>query len=219
MISSAEVRSRDHSPRRVRADAITVIVMASLASIAVISLALGKFFDVFRPQGVFWSLPIAPTDISAEGLTLYDSNGPVSADSVSGTAHGIETIVPGLSGASTFLLGAAICLAALTALVIIACTGSVAWRFLRGEIFSRATSIALRVLSWSGLVGGFAAYGAWSMGANGVEAALGVRASASGSGDWWAWYGIILFIVVSFGLIDIGLRRGLRLQKDTEGLV
>lgn len=57
------------------------------------------------------------------------------------------------------------------------------------------------------------------LGAGGVEAALQVKVNLNGTFEWWGWYWIFLFAGTAFGLVDIALRRAMRLQHETEGLV
>lgn len=210
---------RESGPRKMRADAIAIFALGVAAGIMVIAMAVQTFSRTFTTDGIMWRLPISPQAGTAEGLTLYSADGPVSAEPVTGNFTDIQITVTDLNSVSTVCLGAAIILAALTLLTVIASTVRIAWLFQQGRFFTLATSHALRTLNWALLVGGLGTYACWNLGANGVEGALNVRGAATGTVEWWGWYVIALFTVTSLGLIDIALRRAIRLQHDAEGLV
>lgn len=209
----------ERSPDKVRRDAITVIVMSVAAAVAVVLLAVNRALELFVPGGIAWKLPVEPQAGTAEGLSIYGADGPIPAEPVSGTFTELHVVVPDVNAVSTACLAISIVVAALGALVVIASTARVAWLLLRGRFLTTQTSFALRVLTWSLLLGGLLTYALWHLGSNGIRGALEVRADASGSMEWWGWYWIVLFALVSLGLIDIGLRRAIRLQRETEGLV
>lgn len=210
---------RESGPGKMRADAIAIFTLGALAAVAVVSLTIQYFRATFTADGVVWRLPITPRTGSATGLTLYDSTGKVDAAPITGTFTHMQVAVTDLNTVSTVCLGAAIVCAAAALLTVIASTVRIAWLFQQGRFFTLATSRALRTLTWSLIGGGLGAYACWNLAKNGVEAALSVRSADSGALAWWSWYVIALFAVTSFGLIDIALRRAIRVQHDTEGLV
>lgn len=210
---------RESGPGKMRADAIAIFALGLASVVSVIALAVQKFTETFTADGVVWQLPIVRQAGTATGLTLYSSDGPVTGETVSGTFTQLQVLVPNLNTVSTVCLGAAIVLAALTLLTVIASTVRIAWLFQQGRFFTLATSHALRTLNWALLAGGLGAYAGWNLGANGVGGALNLRATDTGAGEWWGWYVLALFAVTSLGLIDIALRRAIRLQHDSEGLV
>lgn len=210
---------RESTPRKMRADAFAIFAMGLVATVSVITLATRVFFELFTPGGLRWNVPVTPLQGSAQGLALYDNDGPLDAQQVEGTFTQLRVLVPDVNTVSTVCLILAIALAALSALTVIASVVRLAWLFQQGRFFTLQTSRALRTITWSMLGGGIATFGFWKLGANGVEAALGVRATQEDMASWWSWYWIILFAVTSFGLIDIALRRAIRLQHETEGLV
>lgn len=219
-MSGTQIRlPKEPTAGKLRADAIAIMAMALLASGSVIALAVEKFRTHFVPGGIAWQLPVEHQPGAANGLPLYTSNGPSESVLVSGTITNLEVIVPNVNAISTFCIGASIALTAFTALVVIASTVRLAWLFQQGRFFTMPTSFALRVFNWTLVFGGLAAFGLWQMGANGVEGMLGVRTSEADASEWWSWYVIALFAVTSFGLVDIALRRAIRLQHETEGLV
>lgn len=209
----------ESGPGKMRADAIAIFALGVAAIASVIALAVRTFAQTFSPDGVVWQLPIERQAGTAAGLALYSSDGPATAKPVSGTFTHMQVLVPNLNTVSTVCLGAAIALAALAILAVIASTVRVAWLFQQGRFFTLATSRAIRTLNWALLAGGLGAYICWKLGANGVEAALNVRVADTGAVEWWGWYVIALFTVTSLGLIDIALRRAIRLQHDAEGLI
>lgn len=210
---------RERSPRGVKLDAVFITVTGSLAAVAVITLAATRLRHLFTPDGVAWTTPIAPQAVSAASLRLYTSNGPEELVALTGNATQLEIVVPEVNTISTICLGASVVIAALTALTVIACTARIAWLLRNDRFFTAPTSRSLTALTYTGIFGGVAAYAAWQLGKNGVEAALGAQASTVTEVAWWGWYIIAMFLVCAFGLVDIGLRRAIRLQRDTEGLV
>lgn len=210
---------REPSPRRIRIDATAVLTLSVVAAVAVISLAISEFARRFVPGGIVWTLPIQAQEITAEGLTDYGADGAIPAKAVSGVANRIDVIVSGVNPISTGSLALAITVAAIAALIVIASTARVTWSVLRGAFFTRTTSRSLTTALWSGAGGAFAAFALWHFAANGVTAVLGVRAADTGSPTWWGWYWLVLFAFTAFGLVDIALRRAVRLQRETEGLV
>lgn len=205
--------------KRVRADATAVIFMGAFAAAATLGLAILKFREVFVPGGISWNLPVQAQTATAAGLTLYSNDGPLAPTEVVGTLSTLQVVVPDVNSVSTICIGLSIVVAALAMLVAIACTMQLAWNFLRADFFTRRTSLALRTLTWTGVIGGMLAFATWKLGANGVEAAVGARAGDTGGLVWWSWYAIILFALCAFGLVDVGFRRAVRLQRDQEGLV
>lgn len=210
---------REFTAAKIRRDAAAVITVSVLASVAVVSLTAGKFLKTFTPDGVAWNLPVVPQPATAEGLTLYTPEGPAPTTEVTGTLASLQVVVSEVNTMSLMYIGAALVIAALTGLVVIFCTGTLAWQLLRGQFFTSESSLTVRVLTWTTPLGVSLAYTAWNFGSNGIAAALGVRSTDTGGLVWWGWYAIILFVAVSFGLIDIALRRAVRLQHDQEGLV
>ena len=210
---------QEPTARKVRADAVAILTLGVVASIAVAYLAVREYLRVFVADGIAWDLPVEAHTTAATGLAIYDADGPTVAPSVSGTLTHLRVIVPDLNVVSTVCLAVSIAAAAIAAILAIACIVRLAWLFQQGRVFTLSTSSALRTLTWTMLGGGLIAWGGWNLAANGIEAALGARANTSGSFEWWSWYWILLFAVTSSGLLDIALRRAIRLQHETEGLV
>ncbi|WP_217136455.1 hypothetical protein [Leucobacter chinensis] len=216
---SHNTKSEFQQQRRLRPDVFTILVMGVLAAVSVITITVTTFRSFFTPDGIMWRLPVNDAAVTAEGLTAFGSEGAISTEPVSGTLTTINVLVTQLNPLSTIALGATIIVACLTGLCGIVCTGGIAWTFLRGSFFSRATSRLVRTLTLGLAIGAATAYACWHLAANGVEAALDVRSQTPAGAIWWAWYAIILFIVCSLGLLDIALARALRMQEEVEGLV
>ncbi len=210
---------REFSPRRVRADAIAVLALGLVAAASVVSLSIAEYLRRFVPGGVTWSVPVQPMEITATGLAVYDRDGAATPAAVAGAVGRLDVVVPDLNPASTVCLALAIAVASLTALTVIACISRLTWSVLRGRFFTRAASRALSLATWVGAGGALGAFALWHFAANGVSAALQVRAAETGAPAWWGWYWIILFALTASGLLDIALRRAVRLERETEGLV
>ncbi len=210
---------KEPTPQKVRADAIAILVMGIVASASIVYLAVRKYLSLFVAGGIAWDLPVESQTATAPGLAAYDADGPIVASPVTGTFTHLQVVVPNLNTVSTVCLAISVAAAALTAILVIASIVRLAGLFQQGRFFTLATSRTLRALTWSMIGGGLGAWASWNLGANGIEGALGVRANTSGTFEWWSWYWILLFAVTSSGLIDIALRRAIRLQHETEGLV
>lgn len=210
---------KEPSARKVRADAIAVIGLGTLATASAIYLTIRQYLITFVPGGIIWNLPVEPHEASATGLMSFSTDGAQQTPTVQGTLSNLQVLVPNLNTVSTVCLAIAIGAAGLTIVAGIACVVRFAWLFQQGQFFTMATSRTMRTFTYTLLTGGLIAYGCWFFAANGIEAALQVRATLSGSTEWWAWYWILFFAISASGLIDIALRRAIRLQHETEGLV
>lgn len=210
---------KEPTARKIRADAFAIIAMGLVTTAWVMMLAVRQYLELFVAGGISWSVPVEQTPSSAQGLVLYRPDPPFEVPVVSGTLTHLQVVVPNVNTVSTVFFAISIALAALVMITVIACVVRLAWLFQQGRFFTIHTSYALRTLTWTLVFGGLAAFGLWQMGANGVEAALGVRTNESGTFEWWGWYWILLFAVTAFGLVDVALRRAIRLQHETEGLV
>ena len=219
MTSHSAPLLKEPTARKVRADAIAILSMGIVASASVVYLTIDKYLSLFVPGGIAWQLPVETQQASATGLPAWQDSGPTEALPVNGTFDHLEVIVPNLNAVSTVCLAVSIGAAALGIIGAIACIVRLAWLFQQGRFFTLSTSRTLRTLTWTMLGGGLVAWAGWNLAANGVEAALGVPATASGTLEWWSWYWILLFAVTSTGLLDIALRRAIRLQHENEGLV
>lgn len=201
-----------------RNDALTILVFGVIASAAVVFLAVGKMLHLFVPGGIAWSVPVHAVEASASGFTT-EYRGSWVGEEVTGSVSSLDVVVPNVNTLSQVCFALAIVVAAVTLLTVIACTLRLAWNLLRDRLISHSSRRIARVLLWTAVTGAVITLASWHLGKNGVEGALGVQATHTNGPVWWAWYAIILFCVVSIGLIDAGFRRAMRLQDDTEGLV
>lgn len=210
---------KEPTARKLRADAIAVLAMGVVATGSTIAIAAERLFRLFTPEGIVWRVPVEHAAASAQGLQLPSREGSTAPTTVAGTLTELQVVVSNVNTVSTVFLGTSIVVAAIAVIVAILSIVRLAWLFQQGRFFTMATSLALRVFTWTSIFGGLVAYGLWFMGENGVEAALGASTRVGNDLQWWGGYWILLFAVTSSGLIDVALRRAMRLQHETEGLI
>lgn len=190
--------------RSATADFVTVILFAIAAGIGTIITTTLRLFDTFRPDGFAWRLHIdeLPVDTSF-GAALTDSVLVVSPDvnAVSMASGAVSGIIAGLA-----------------ALTVTAAVAFVAWRFLRGGFFVTATARAFDVIGWTLLIGGVGVMSFDTLARNGVLAAVGIEGEPIHPTEFAA-FAPVWAIAVAVGLLGHAFRRGIRLQKETEGLV
>ncbi|WP_282848958.1 hypothetical protein [Microbacterium oxydans] len=199
-------------------DAITVILYAAAALVAVAFATILRVAGTFRDSGIVWSIPIDEQPISA----TTDSG----AISIEGIAQNAMVFATDVNAVSVAAIIAAIGLWALAALLVIGSVTLVAWNFLRGRFFVRGNARAFDVIGWTLVIAPILIVMFETMGRNGVTSALGI-----GEGEpvhpieFWS-VAPIFATGVTVGLIAVAFRRGIRLQneklaleKDTEGLV
>lgn len=200
------------------ADAITVILYAAAALVAVAFATILRVAGTFRDSGIAWSIPIDEQPISA----TTDSG----AISVEGIAQDAMVFATGVNTVSVGAIIAAITLWALAALLVIGSVTLVAWNFLRGRFFVRGNARAFDVIGWTLVVAPILIVMFETMGRNGVTSALGLgEGEPAHPIEFWS-VAPIFATGVTVGLIAVAFRRGIRLQneklaleKDTEGLV
>ncbi|MGR6743154.1 hypothetical protein ACU6RU_14070 [Microbacterium sp. F1-18] len=198
-------------PRSDAADAITVLLLGIGAAITVVLSVVARFLDVFRDAGVAWRIDIddEPFSASVGSGTGY----------VDGVVQNALVIAPEVDGGTAAALAGSIVVWGITCLAVILAVMYVARSFLRGRFFVPATARAFDVIGWALVGGGFVVLILENIGRNGVLSALGV-----GEGeplhflDFWGW-APVWAVGVTVGLIAVAFRRGVRLQRDTDGLV
>lgn len=195
-----------------------MFVFGAVAAVEAVSIGVGRFLDTFRVDGVHWDIPVASAQVIADGLTLFGPEGPITADRVQGTTTSLNVVVPNLSSAASFSLGAAIVVGTMTALAVMSCIGMLAWHIRRTVSFTPAISRLVRALTWTAVLGCLGSFMMWRLGGNAVASTLSVRARAPDSLDTSA-AAIAAFLIVTAGLIDIAARRSVKLQRETDGLV
>jgi len=128
-------------------------------------------------------------------------------------------IAPRVDAGTAAALAASIIVWGVACLVVIAAVMYVARGFLRGRLFVPATARAFDIIGWSIVSGALIVLILENVGRNGVLRALGVTdAQPLHFLDFWAW-APVWAVGVAVGLVAVAFRRGVRLQRDTEGLV
>ncbi|GAA5212317.1 hypothetical protein [Microbacterium kyungheense] len=199
------------STRSETADAVTVIVIGALAAVVVIVAAVLRAVDVFRPGGIAWTFDVdqVPVDASLGSETA----------GVEGFITQALVIAPGVNAVSVTAIVLSIVVGAIAALLVIAAVVFVAFSLLRGRIFVPATARAFDVIGWSIVLGAGAVLFFDTLGRNGVLAAIGAEDVGADLGaQFWA-FAPAWAAGVSVGIVGRAFRRGVRLQRDTEGLV
>lgn len=210
MTDARRAERTEPTTRSERADARTVLVVAVLATVIIAWMVVVRALQTFREDGIGWILPIDQQPIDA---TIGSGTG-----AVHGYATDALVIVPDVHAGIVSTIVLSHVLFATTALLVIACTSWVAWSFLRGHFFAPGTARAFDLLGW-GLAGGTALMALLdTVARRGVFAALGME-GAQLDGDDIARWSPVLAVAVAVGLLGRAFRRGIRLQKDTEGLV
>lgn len=198
-------------PRSDAADAITVLLLGIGAAITVVLSVVARFLDVFRDAGVAWTIDIDDAPFAA---TVGSGTG-----SVEGIVESALVIAPGVDGGTAAALAGSIVVWGITCLAVILAVMYVARSFLRGRFFVPTTARAFDVIGWALVGGGFIVLILENIGRNGILSALG-----AGEGeplhflDFWGW-APVWAVGVTVGLIAVAFRRGVRLQRDTDGLV
>lgn len=197
--------------RSERADAFTVILYGLGAAIVVGIGTWMRVASIFRDDGIAWVIPIDEQPIEATA-----DSGEIAVDGIAQEALIFATGVD--AGAVTAIIGA-IVLWALTAVVVIGAVMLVASNFLRGRVFVSANVWAFTILGWMLSVAPLVIVALDNIARNGVLAAAGF-----GEGEtvhpieFWSAVPVVAG-GIAVGLIAVAFRRGIRLQKETEGLV
>lgn len=189
-------------------EAISVIVGGVLAAAVVVTTATWRAVETFRPEGLAWTLPIEGQRIEA---IVEPDRMPVS-----GLAESLTIVSPAADALAYAATAASILLWALTALTVIGGIVHLAWNVLRGRVFSRTTVRDLNLICGA-LVGGAALiYVCDDLTRRTLLASLeiGEAMRPAPVGFWISWA-----VGFTTGLLAYAFRRGLQLQRDTEGLV
>ena len=201
----------DSSTRSERADALTVIFLAAAAFVAVLLATYLRVTGTFRDGGIAWTISIDEQPISATA----DSG----TTAVEGIVKQAMIFASNVDTVSIAAIIAAITLWALAATAVIGAVALVAWNFLRGRVFVQSNLHAFNVAGWTLTLGPVTNLLFEHMGANGVTAALGINeVTPELSIQFWSIMPIFATGVAA-GLLSIPFRRGIRLQRETEGLV
>lgn len=204
-------RAEASTTRSERADAITVLIIGAIAVGALAVITTLRALQTFRSDGIGWILPVDQQPIDA---TIGSG-----VASIRGYATEALVIVPDVNAVSIAALVTSLTVWALSALLVVSGTMWIAWSFLRGRFFTAGTVRTLGVISWT-LAGAPAILLLLdTMARNGILAAL--HAEKADDGHVTVAWGSLPIVAtgIALGLITVALRRGTRLQKETEGLV
>ena len=197
--------------RSERTDAFTVLLYGLGAAIVV---GIGTWLRadaVFGDDGVAWTIPIDEQLIAA----TIDS-GEVA---VEGFAREATILASDVSAGAVAAIVGGIALWALTALVVIGAVMLVASNFLRGRVFVRGNALAFTIMGWMLSIAPLVIVGLDNVARNGVLAAAGFgEGETVHPVEFWAAIPVVAG-GIAVGLIAVAFRRGIRLQKETEGLV
>lgn len=204
-------RNHTRTQRSETADLVTVIILGAVAVLVSISATITRLWSAFRDVGFAWTVTIDELPVDA----TVDSG----AHSVNGIAGELLLIVPDIDGTTAFAGGASIILWGLTALIVIVTTMFLAWSFLRGRFFVASTARAFDIIGWMLVIGGLAVICFENMARGGVlTASVGASGEPLHPLDFWA-FAPVLAIGTAMGILGMAFRRGIRLQRETEGLV
>ena len=193
------------------ADAVTVILFGAAAAVVVGILTVFRALSTFRDDRIAWMIPIDQQPVSA----TVDSG----ASDIEGIATDVMVFAPDVNGVAVSAIVASIALTTVAALLVTACIMFVAWSFLRGRFFAVGTARAFDVIGWTLAVSPFVIVMLENIGRNGVVAALEI-AGAEPVHPIEFWGVMPTFAIgVAVGLVAVAFRRGIRLQRETEGLV
>lgn len=187
-----------------------------LTAIGVGALVIGVLvFDLVQRLGILFSTPGAVT------VSAPIPQQQITAAIGAGTAATVDTAslaVADVNLVSVICLVIAIVVRALCLIAVAALGVAVCRRLLRGVVFDPLNARLTLIMSMALLAAGV--IGPWfeNMGLNGVFAALG---GEFGEARWLLLRdGVPLFVAaIAVGVLVIVFRRGVRLEKETEGLV
>lgn len=193
------------------ADAVTVLLLGAGVAVGVVLLTVLRFFDVFREGGVAWTIDVDDTPAEA---TLGSGT-----ESVYGIAENLLVIARGVGSLAQISIAASIVVWMVAALVVTGSVMFVAWSFLNGRLFVPATARAFDVIGWTIVGGALLVLVLENTGRNGVLEAIGATgAEPLHLLEFWA-FAPAWIIGTAIGIIAVAFRRGIRLQRDTDGLV
>jgi len=197
---------------RERSDSATVLAIGVIAAVATVWWGADRAYSTFgAPLGIAWHIQIDEMPVNA---TVGSATGDVSAIVGEGTVFAEH-----VNAVSIVMIIVSLVASILTALVVIGCVMFLARSAMRGTLFTRRTARAWDVIGGALVAGGVLMLVGDTLGGNGVLAALGLQdADVAPSVGFWG-YAPMWAVGCACGLIGIAYRRGLALQRDTEGLV
>lgn len=191
-----------------RSEALSVIAGGVVAVGVIATMASIRVLDTFRPAGFAWQLPVDARPVEA---TVG-----AGAHSVVGVAEALTMVSTDVDSLTTVAAIASIAIWTLAALTVVGCVVHLAWSFLRGRVFAASTARDLDIVCWTLACSGALTYLCDHLVRSTLLASLGVDEARAPFplGLWACWA-----IGITAGLLAVAFRRGIRLQRDTEGLV
>lgn len=195
-----------------RRDVATVMGVGVLAFAVTVYAGIQRALQTFgSPRGIAWNLAVDETPARVE---VGSGTGAVDVVVRDGLVYSSD-----VAPVSVAMIVVSLVASVLTAFVVIACVLYLARCALRGDVFSSGTVRVWDVVGWALVGGGALMLFGDTLGGNGVLAAVGLQdADVEPSVGFWG-FAPMWAIAVACGLMGIAFRRGLRMQKDTEGLV
>lgn len=192
---------------RDRGDLTAAIITGALVIAALIYDAIRRIGILFQtPGSLTVDAPVPPQPITAD-----------IGEGVSATVNVATLVVADVNAVSVASLVLAVvassaCLVVATTLAVLMCR-----RLLQGIVFDRVNARFTTAISMLLLAAGLLGHWFENMGLNGVFAALGGEFNE----QWALFLQMVPFFIAAMavGVLGIIFQRGIRLQRDTEGLV
>lgn len=201
----------EQTTQKERNDILATLAVSGVLAVIVLVAAVIRWLETFTPEGT--SVPVPFAFVPAE-LTPSDGLPPTAVDVTWGNVS-----AEGTNLLSVLSLAASIVVGAVAGLTVIALFAVLALRFLRGRFFDATNPRVLDAAGWTMFAGALAVYFLDTLGRNGVLAAAGLADFDPNS--WalvWPFFAVWIGATV-LGLLSLAFRRGIRLQRDSEGLV
>ncbi|MCK6066484.1 MULTISPECIES: hypothetical protein [Microbacterium] len=201
----------EQTTRKERNEILSTLGVSGVLAVFVLLAAVIRWLETFTPEGTSVAVPFGfvPTELSPQ-----DGLPPTAVDVTWG-----NVAADGTNLLSVLSLAASIVVGAVAALTVIALFAVLALRFLRGRFFDATNPRLLDAAGWTMFAGALAVYFLDTLGRNGVLAAAGLADFDPNS--WvlvWPFFAVWIGATV-LGLLSLAFRRGIRLQRDSEGLV
>ncbi|UJP10120.1 hypothetical protein L2X99_17515 [Microbacterium sp. KUDC0406] len=197
---------------RERRDAATVVGVGILAALFTLYWGAMRAWQTFgSPDGVAWNIAV---DETPANVTVGSETGSVDVIVREGVVYSDQVNV-----VSVVMIAVSVVASVLTALVVIACVVYLARCALRGDLFRKGTIQVWNVIAGALIGGGALMLFGDTLGGNGVLAAVGLGDADASPSVGFQGYAPMFAVAIVCGLMSIAFRRGVQLQKETEGLV
>ncbi|MGN7977560.1 hypothetical protein ACTJJ4_08305 [Microbacterium sp. 22195] len=193
-------------------DAVTVVGVGVLAALFTLYWGVMRAWRTFgSPDGIAWNITVDETPVN---VTVGSDTGSVDVIMREGIVYSDQ-----VNAVSVTMIAVSIAASVLTALVVIACIVYLAHCALRGHLFRTGTIQVWNVIAGALIGGGALMLFGDTLGGNGVLAAVGLGDAEVSPSVGFQGYAPMFAVAIACGLVSIAFRRGVRLQKETEGLV